>query len=625
MTDIQTYTTSRSCELIKNEDGSFRVETVETKFEILSKLFANQIIASIKIMYHLNNGTNHVILYAQMQSGKTGVAAAVAYLFRKNIQPTIKIINDIKQNLDRLTLDTTLDNDDSNILFICPINDNNILSQHQRELNQYYKVVKKENILTIPQLKQLIKSGNGIHPFFKIGQRNLLIIDESHFCQDEISPINNTRLMVYKLLSDIGLQLNGLVNGPYDVKVVNISATPFSELVSLKYSEISQRKALVTLENGLNYYGIKDMYKADKIFSACNFKDIDEVYICDLLDKYIYDDGFGIIRLHDIAEYDMIEELINIYYTSIKIHKIHSTNNNTKQVKDIISSNPGKLELIFICNIMRASYQLNTENILFVHEYSARPDMTYQGLPGRCCGYNKHEHNVDIYCNIDHIRQYLNLQIKHKDVSFSTIPAGSKNVNGGVTPNLIECNWRALDLQLINLSDEMIELIKPYKNMRGHKYVKLWNDLYRKIHQIKLKYKYNNGVISTIGDIVDKLRLKPLVGAQHNKIWLPSNKPSVLNRWNSYTSPRQITDNPVPFYGLIKDNERYSVETLQSENKKGVYYIAINLVEEHPDYGKLALLSAVYVENTVDTKFTAKTHAISIKKNCIFHPETVLN
>jgi hypothetical protein len=160
--------------------------------------YPNQIEAGDKIIDLFKDVTDYVLLIAQMQSGKTGVAR---YIVEKHF-------------LDK-----------PNNYYICGMNDNDLRQQIITDLNP---IINKKNVLFSKQL-QKVNNNEKLNI-------DLLIIDESHYA------------------SEIFSQIDIFVNKHKIKKILSISATPMAELSSIA----NVNKRIVILKPGEKYYGLQD-------------------------------------------------------------------------------------------------------------------------------------------------------------------------------------------------------------------------------------------------------------------------------------------------------------------------------------------------------------------------------
>lgn len=328
----------------------------------LNNMFANQAESVNSITADFESGKRHVILAAQMQSGKTGTFTHLA-------KKTLK------------------DHTEFNVLHICPMSDTRLKEQAVRD---YQSVIPTEHMERVKILfLQDFKTST-----FTIQKNTLIIIDESDRDSSKEQSLD-------RLLRHNRIQMDGNTSSleSKNYYILSVSATPFAEL-SDSHHQTSFNKHTVILSPGERYKGIRDFYERGNI--KPNFD------IMKNIDKFITilrthcERKYAIVRTHErTTKYD---ELFNILTRhDIRVVNCFPTSKNTllkestyiEDLNEFMSHPPASTTVIVIHNILRAGQVIPKEHIGMVWEGSSvgNTDATLQGLPGRCCGYHE---NTDI-------------------------------------------------------------------------------------------------------------------------------------------------------------------------------------------------------------------------------------
>lgn len=179
----------------------------------------------------LDSGVRAVILAAEMQAGKSGVALAIACYQRMSL------------NDDQLV--TAADLKDT--LYIMTMADKQLLAQAKDDLKPATNVV----------VSNLIHFLNEIEKYFKKNDPKLLIVDECHYGSGDTS-------VRYEALFDY------LVKENSNCKVVFISATPLSALLATEGDSLINRNIetkLVFHRTSPEYTGVREMLKKGQVIN----------------------------------------------------------------------------------------------------------------------------------------------------------------------------------------------------------------------------------------------------------------------------------------------------------------------------------------------------------------------
>ena len=199
--------------------------------ELLARTFSHQRHAAKVTFSALGHDCRTVIMAAEMQSGKSGVAVALACLQRNSLTDD-EIIN---QSMLRDTL------------YLLTMPNTDLLSQAKEDLRPCMNVV----------VSNLIHFQRDLDKYFQSRKPKLIIIDECHFGSNE-EAVRYERLFKY------------IENKNQECSVVFISATPLSALLAAE-SEAILRKNLKTKlvfhKASNDYHGITKMWSANQVVS----------------------------------------------------------------------------------------------------------------------------------------------------------------------------------------------------------------------------------------------------------------------------------------------------------------------------------------------------------------------
>lgn len=431
-----------------------------------SKYHAPQIISGSQIYEKFLNNNRYSLLYAYLQSGKTGTYNYV-----------------IKKCLDSQLVDK--------VWIVCGMSETKMKDQAQSDAIMYNNnYIDRISVYFRTQFKKILPNIVDI-------RNTLIIIDESHIDQDEHNEM-------CKMFLKYGLKLDGdndILND-LNVYILSVSATPYSEISNIVHNN-SYTKDIVRLIPGEGYKGIETYYKSKSLKSAFNITTDDG---CNRFTKIVKGKGcsYNIIRC------------LNSYDTIKSIYKICKKNNfnyfeyfekgdniiNKYKISDldsILNIQPVLPTIIIVKGLLRAGKTINKKYIGFVWENSKSPhtDTVLQGLPGRVCGY--HNYNIDIYISkkllvkrlygntiMSEIDRYIN---SHRSMNnennlnnISTIPTLAKNISKNqpskvysktkIATSAIKIIKEELDFEKINNENSIkkcvINLLKEndYKRIR---------------------------------------------------------------------------------------------------------------------------------------------------------------
>jgi len=325
----------------------------------------NQIEAGTSVEMYFRDEHRHVILTAQMQSGKTGTFHNIIERMH-----TSGLVN--------------------KSILLCGMSDDNLYKQAVRDASEYNSLLVDTCKLKVKYLQHLNRFN--ISDTFRDA---LIIIDES----DRDSKVGSR---MDKLLSNAGIPINGNTHilKERNIYIVSVSATPFAEYSDVVHKN-SREKPIVHLRPGRNYIGIKDNVEHN------NFHPIFDIETNPIKFKDIVERGptpkYSIIRYDPRSiEFSVFKKLANengwgLFVDRANYHQCpEEFPYQIDSINAILSTRPKRPSLILVHGKYRAGIVLsNKQYIQMVWENSKAPktDTIVQGLIGRVCGYHNN-HNI---------------------------------------------------------------------------------------------------------------------------------------------------------------------------------------------------------------------------------------
>lgn len=354
-------------------------------------IFDNAINTARKIVLQLGGNvlrTNHVMLTAKMQSGKTSVCNAVINIIQKS-----KLYKDMSIN---------------KIMFLSGMNDCGLKEQTYQRLKEQVIGANEDNIYigkrskrNLSKNKYFVLKNSDLQDFDDIIDNSLIFIDESHYGSNEKNKL--TQFLVKHGID--WKNTNDLIKR--NIYIVSISATPFDELVS----DTVACKQMIELETSDDYVGVTSFINNDTIFE-CEHSDVEYDgpifdYIIDAHDRMIENQELGAIFIRT-NKFDVIKE--NPYVTTNfsvfemcangskieynrldeKLNQLIEVNKYYKNALRCGVNVATKPLIVLIKGAFRAGITINPtykDIIYMVYDYSLKADTTAQALLGRMCGY----------------------------------------------------------------------------------------------------------------------------------------------------------------------------------------------------------------------------------------------
>lgn len=381
-------------------------------------VFDNQIETAKEIIYNFftNEDSRWNLLFAEMQSGKSGTFFSIPYIISRNALLVKKLGIDMFD-------------DEINVFLLTGMNEKELIVQFEKDINGFTGMDITKNVLHNSEMSKFLKNPEYTWNetdktvIDRMRKNSLILIDESHYGSDKDQILDKFLRQILKI------NPNG-DNAPLkenNIYVVSISATPMSEFINANVSDFS--KKIVPLKNATGYYGICDMFVNNKIFNAYDLKpdSIDK-----FLDKTLNNKktGYILVRCNQ-KQQDSIEKKIGDrmldFNRSIDYNSLSKKNILDNQgINDILTKTPSKKTIIYLKGLLRAGKRVDTRNVIMVHDTAtSNVDTTVQSLLGRCCGYGKNQ-DIDIYCDRFSAEKYKNWI--ESGYHLDSVPDKSKNV-----------------------------------------------------------------------------------------------------------------------------------------------------------------------------------------------------
>lgn len=417
-------------EIIKNEELLIQEDKIKDMFDsFISEtrrasnvkdkwfVFDNQIETAKTIIYNFYIRENRwCLLFAEMQSGKSGTFFSVPFIISRNQA----LIN---------TLGIEMTDNDINVYLLTGMNEKELIDQFETDISNFTGMDIKKNILHNSEMNKFLSKPKNdwllddVHIINKMKKNSLILIDESHYGSDKNQVLN-------KFLTKI-LEINPNGDNAELVKnniyVVSVSATPMAEFVSANISEF--KKKIVPLKNSDTYCGIVDMFNKGKIHKSYDLKDNKSIdMFLDRVDE-ISNIGYIIVRCTS-KQQNSIKNRIGergLDYTIINYDQYEKSRIlNNMGINDILQQIPKKKTIIFLKGLLRAGKRVDTRNVLMMHDTAnSNVDTTVQSLLGRCCGYGKNT-NIEIYCDRESAEKYK--KWVDSDYDLELVPDKSRNI-----------------------------------------------------------------------------------------------------------------------------------------------------------------------------------------------------
>ncbi len=415
---LNSYSNNSFRKETENEEAYIYDAQIDAAKEVVSELASNR------------TRSNHVILVAKMQSGKTGTCNAIT----------------------NMVMSTSLKRDMAikRVLYITGMNDCGLVSQTYSRIIEQVILANEDNTTDCSKSKSTQANSP---KFFVLKNSNLknyehdlngtlIFIDEAHFGSKERNVL--TKFMLAKGI-DWKNQLDLIRNNVY---IVSVSATPFDEIIS----DTIDSKPMVELKTNDSYIGVSEYIEKGLVHSATKDDIADGTifdYIEDAYERMEENSEKGIIivrtrnfepfhqnkfitdnfDIHEMyasgtkIEYDKLNDIMN--------EMVAKNNSNNRlyyraNMDSRVTAEPTEVKplIVLIKGAFRAGITIEAEAkdlIYMVYDFSAGADTTAQALLGRMCGYRDLEHsvfNTHFYVNTVFAQMYADWEndFRNKDL-----------------------------------------------------------------------------------------------------------------------------------------------------------------------------------------------------------------
>lgn len=328
----------------------------------------NQLNAAAQTVDIFREGTiRHVILRADVQSGKTGTYNAV---------------------IRHMRLEGLVDH----AYVLCGSSETSLRNQARSDAKHYNPEFVAEPTLSV-YFRQEFKRAR----LQTEAGRILVVVDESHM--DE-----GNGMQLDRFLRKHGLHMTGTT--PFmqenEIFILSVSATPYAECAA-KAHEMSYPKALVKLEPGPGYFGPRDYLKAGLVRRTFDIAAKPHDFLA-LVRAPENRKKYAILRLNNSRTYNAVLTLARRHKIPVRVYNgrhqtiaitaeearaMNEKRGPSRQVTSL-EDEPETTTLVLLKQRLRAGKVVPKAHIGFVWEDAAdaNTDTLIQGLFGRMCGYD---------------------------------------------------------------------------------------------------------------------------------------------------------------------------------------------------------------------------------------------
>jgi len=361
-----------------------------------------------------NDTSRSVVLFAQMQSGKTNAFLFLAgEMLRLEKVENVVIFSgnretELKDQLSEVEISRFYER---------------VYRRHLEKLNVDISdefidhIISKINVVWGTELMKKLET---------VATENTLYIEEeSHFAQ-------SVGQMPHKFIKSIGLSLNGDSSALIERNnyVCSVSATPFSEMSDVVH--LNQNKKIVFMQPGDSYRGVSWYKEHDKILGFDNWQEklqeiiarkchspawlavMNELRTSAIASHVAETPKWAIIRVRGEAQVDEVKAMCaSSNWSAVRYDQ--GNKGELKSLKDLATP-PEVNTIVIIKELCRMGTVVPKQHISFVMETSTNPrtDTVLQGLLGRMCGYPGGSFG---YCVSNDINIYISQQVlSHGDI-----------------------------------------------------------------------------------------------------------------------------------------------------------------------------------------------------------------
>jgi hypothetical protein len=397
-----------------------------------TRFYEQQINASTEILdifcSEEENPIRWVLLFAQMQSGKTGtyLLTACEMLRRRQVKKVVVFCGHADKELRSQTEHevSLLSKREEDL----KENENNNYLDYLRNLYPTNDSISLNGMLpTIYQFEVIFGSAN-LNKVVKRTSETLFVWDESHYAQ-------SLKNAPYHFFKQIGVSPDGnqeilSSKGNY---FLSVSATPFSEVSDIYH--YSQEKGVVTLEVSDRYNSVEKMLNDERI-QFYNYKKLSEEVHRALSEAILRfpRPSYALIRTSKEKESTIIKGIDrskwNVVFFNSKEDNVNSIGKNTW---DRMNGAPQKHTAIIIRGRCRMGEVVKKAHVSVMIETShkSKTDTVLQSFIGRACGYPEGSDRVVVWIpDSNKIHEELNIYIQStkKENPRTIFPCRARNI-----------------------------------------------------------------------------------------------------------------------------------------------------------------------------------------------------
>lgn len=369
--------------------------------DVLGPFHANQLHAAEQAVTHFRaHAVHHVILWADVQSGKTGTYNAV---------------------IRQMMLEGLVDR----AYILCGSSETTLRRQATDDAAHYNPDFVARDTLSV-LFRQDFKCGR----LLTDAGRVLLVVDESHMDQG-----NGMQLDVF--LHKHGIRMSGTTDFLLEnqLYILSVSATPYAEVAAVAHS-FSYPKEVVRLVPGPGYYGPISYLDNDKLHSTFDIRTRPDEFLA-LLRAPSNRNKYALVRVNDKPTYDCVVALahrnripLRVYngrHQTIAITATEAAELNAKRADRrriaSLEDAPPTTTLVLLKQRLRAGKVVPKQQIGFVWEDAsmAKTDALIQGLFGRMCGYDVPAEAPSIYLPPSCLKVHADRVVKFSEIQRHTL------------------------------------------------------------------------------------------------------------------------------------------------------------------------------------------------------------
>jgi hypothetical protein len=334
---------------------------------VLGPFHANQLHAANSAIGHFRAGTvSHVILWADVQSGKTGTYNAV---------------------IRQMMLEGLIDR----AYILCGSSETTLRRQAREDSRTY-----NDDYVAGGTLSVLFRQDFKRNRLLTDGGRVLLVVDESHMDQG-----NGMQLDTF--LHKHGIRMSGTTEflRERNLYILSVSATPYAEIAAVAHS-FSYPKEVVRLLPGPGYYGPANYLADGRLHSTFDIRTRPDDFAA-LLRAPAHAGKYALVRINDVPTYNAVIALAHRHRIPLRVYngrhqtiaitateaaEINAKRGPSRRVQSLEDA-PATTTLVLLKQRLRAGKVVPKQHIGFVWEDAVTPhtDALIQGLFGRMCGY----------------------------------------------------------------------------------------------------------------------------------------------------------------------------------------------------------------------------------------------